>query len=86
MIPHKKDITFYKLRLSLLRVLCGTMHIPKLSIPFSYLANLSQKEDQFAWPCSQGIKVWWIRLKNLWFMTNVFAKYKLKIAWFHRER
>lgn len=55
MIPHKKGITFYKLRLSLSRVLHGTMYIPKLSIPFSYFANPSQKEDQFARPYSQGM-------------------------------
>lgn len=56
MISNKKDITFYKLRLSLLRILCGTMYIPKLRMPFSYLANLSQKEDHFARSCSQGMK------------------------------
>lgn len=56
MIPDKTNITFYKLRLSLLRVLCGTRYIAKRSIPFSYLANLGQKEDQFARPCSQGIR------------------------------
>lgn len=56
MIPNKKDITFYKLRLSLLRILHSTTYIPKLSIPFSYLVNTGQKEDQFARPCSQGIR------------------------------
>lgn len=56
MIPNKKDITFYKLRLSLLRILCGTMYILKLRMPFSYLENLSQKEDHFTRSCSQGIK------------------------------
>jgi len=78
MTHHKKDITFYKLRLSLLRALCGTTHLLKLSLQL--LGEFEPERGSVSKAVLSAYKVWWIRLKNLCFMTNVFAKHKLKNA------